>query len=390
MGRLQVTLNWSETVVDQRVLHVSDRVRLGDHPKAAVVFPGADFVVRREGGAFCVRGRRLYEGQSKSIHLKDLRVDLEHVETRPMARQWGSQVDLRFLLIALGVTVSGMWLDTIASMASQPNGGFLSEQVARVRQFIAPGEARTQLGPQGRTAALQPGAENGELADFGEGSWDGPRAAPDDEKSGWHYYPWFRRAISHEVGDGVSGQWLDEAGLRAMLARQAYEADRWEEALPQYRWLVAQDPRNPTWLVGLAMAHRRLGMHRLEEAVYRQLLREDPDHLLALGYQAAALARLGRMDEADAAMDRVRARYPGHPYRGHFEALLSALQGREGDSLGALEVALEEHRALPESLQREMLRDLALEPALANLRADPRLAGLLERELGEGPRPRRP
>ena len=72
------------------------------------------------------------------------------------------------------------------------------------------------------------------------------------------------------------------------------------------------------------------------------------------------------------------------------ELVKAICDGLPRSAARACRSGVEEHRALPESLQREMLRDLALEPALANLRADPRLAGLLERELGEGPRPRRP
>jgi hypothetical protein len=80
---------------------------------------------------------------------------------------------------------------------------------------------------------------------------------------------------------------------------------------------------------------------------------------------------------------------PDNPYGQVFEALCASLQGREDEAIAHLEEAISRRGAMSDDLQIELRRDLALDPALAPLRADPRLRAMLSRQLGAAsPRPR--
>jgi predicted Zn-dependent protease len=218
--------------------------------------------------------------------------------------------------------------------------------------------------------------------------WDGPRAHADDERSGFAYYGWYRQAV--EI-PSVSVRSIGPSGLasvdHAALAEAAYAADNYEAALSHFQWLVAHHPGTAKWLEGVAMTQKRLGMHRQELRSYEQLLRQNPDHLVAMGSQAVALARIGQLDAAEEALDALRTRYPYQPYFYQCEALVYAIRGLELEALGALDALFAEHGALPVRLQDELRRDIALDPALSNLRADPRLHELLHESLRDAPRP---
>ena len=128
-------------------------------------------------------------------------------------------------------------------------------------------------------------------------------------------------------------------------------------------------------------------MHQLEGRSYQRILDIHPDHLAAMGNRAVSLARLGRLGEAQAALDQLKTRYPYQAFSYHCEALIFGIQGMELEALGALERLFSEHGTLPLKLQEEIRRDLALDPAFSTLRGDPRLKDLLVEGLEDGPRP---
>ena len=64
--------------------------------------------------------------------------------------------------------------------------------------------------------------------------------------------------------------------------------------------------------------------------------------------------------------------------------------GSDDDAINHLEIAVARRNALPDELQIELRRDLALDPGLSAVRADPRLRAMLNRQLGAAsPRPLR-
>jgi tetratricopeptide (TPR) repeat protein len=389
VGELHVTVRYHGEVVEDCVLSVRGEVRLGEAPHSQVVFPGADLKVFRVGSDLQLGKRRLRPGERTGFSRGPVHVQVEHVERLTWPRARRRHVDLRFLLIAMAVAASGMWLDTLTAVVEHPAGGAFAERYEQVRARLSlPG--LSDRDDRQRSASVQPGSEFYLLLPDRESLIDGPPAHPDDSVTGWAYYPWYRQVVpGHTSPRARLGVHTDDEDLHLLAAVDAYQNEKWEVAHHHYQWLVKDDPRDTEWRMGLASARKRLGMHRAELETYDRILLEEPEHFLALGNRAVAYARLDRWSDVPGALARMHRASPDNPYGQVFEALCASLQGREDEAIAHLEEAISRRGAMSDDLQIELRRDLALDPALAPLRADPRLRAMLSRQLGAAsPRPR--
>ena len=386
VAKLHVVVAYNGQVIEDKILTVTEPVRLGERPGAAMSFPGADILVTSVEGDICWRGRRLREGDTASMELGPLAINVEHVwpERIRYSRAF-SGIDLAFVLVLLGVTVSGMWVDTVSRVKQSSSRGDFLEEIGDFRKDFA--EAQPWSGVSDRSATLKAGDVEEVLA-HGLDFWDGPRAKIDDARSGFGYFEWYRRAVSIP---SVNVRAVGSEGLELQdhsdLAAAAYAADNYEAALSHFQWLEAHEPGKASWIEGVAASQKRLGMHRAELRSYAKLLEKNPNHLLAMGNRAVALARLGQMDAAQQALDNLRTLYPYRPFYFHCEAMVYAIRGLETEALGSLEALIASHGALPSRFQAELRRDIAMDPALGSLRSDPRLVELLSRDLQDAPRP---
>jgi Flp pilus assembly protein TadD len=108
---------------------------------------------------------------------------------------------------------------------------------------------------------------------------------------------------------------LDQVHLaRSLLAELYMKAERWAEAVEQYRLMVAARPadREARTLLAAALVRQQSYAAAIEE--YRRLLSEQPDDVNALGGLGISLASLGRVDEAVAAFRRAVELDPGNPH----------------------------------------------------------------------------
>ncbi len=382
MGELHVRVTFHETVVDDQVMPVNGVVWLGSRTGAQVVFPGADVAVTRLGNSLAIRGRRLREGQRTAFRVGPVRVQVQHLEPFKVKRQLAPQLDYGFMLVAAAVMTSGMWVDTLGHLAQDRALAEVTARVAEVGDWLRPGAARDSQQASANVGLREPERRPATL----DMVFEGREARPDDHQTGWAFYQWYRAAVP--AGPVLSRARArlqaepDDLHLHAKLARGEYDADNWSGAAAHYRNLVAYDGKNVAWLEGLAHAHRRLGRHRQELELYNHLLELDPDNLVAMGYAGVALARLDQPDASTAALDELESLHPDHPYVSHFRGLVAAIDGQEAAAIAAFEEALVRLGELNDVQQLELRRDLALEPELAALRADPRMHRMLARQLG--------
>jgi tetratricopeptide (TPR) repeat protein len=103
---------------------------------------------------------------------------------------------------------------------------------------------------------------------------------------------------------------------------------------------------------------------------------------MALGGRAVALARLGEYARASAQLDHLGQLSPDHAMVPLYGAMYHALIGDQDEALALVESAVAARGSLPEALQVELRRDLALDPAFAPLRAELGLRRVLYRHFG--------
>jgi tetratricopeptide (TPR) repeat protein len=386
VGRVHVTVTLYDEVVEDLLVSVGDGVWLGDHPKSQDCIPAPPLFVYTKNGAILAGGRRLYPGQTASVARGPVGMRLQCAPPR-RRRSWNwSSFDLGFLLMLIGVSVAGMWVDMLDGMLDSGQGGDILGAFADLRSDLDSSHAGVNRGDAQRTAAVRPQAEEDTLPELLPGNWAGRRAQPDDHLTGWGWYGWYRDSVpviaeALHAREKLVGQ-PDDQELRGHVGRAAYASEQYEEALFQFRWLVVQAPSDARWLEGMALAEKRLGMHNLELAAYKQVLATNPGHMGALGSSAVALARLGRLSAAWTALERLRTLYPTHASPLMYEAMVFAIEGRENYALAALGEGLAGYGSLSKSLRVEIRRDIALDPSFSRLRADERLVALVERLLG--------
>ncbi len=392
MGDLSVSVWFNGELVEDRVLTVDRVVRIGEGPGAEVSFPGADVAVVRMGDRLAVRGRQLEEGEEVRISLGPVEVAVEHTVRANLPGEWAGLWDRRFFAAALLVTAVGAWFDALDLwLEDLPQDS--PELLADLHHLLpVAGEASSRS----RAAALPAGADGGlplpsatpvQIA-------DGPRHLPDDHLTGMGWCAWYRNEVpaddqALEAYDRLALEPTD-ASARRVLARSAYNADDFAEAAWHYRWLLRHHADDRDARFRLAQAEGRRGNHRIEADLYRSLLDEDPDNLLALSGLSVALVRLNRLDEAVILLDELAGAAPESPLTELTSARVEALLGHDNAALEALDRAFTSREQLSQELQLEFRRDLALDPAFASLRKDRRLRSVVHRHLGAaGPRPAR-
>ena len=244
-----------------------------------------------------------------------------------------------------------------------------------------------------RTATVSPGPERASHLAPEEELADGPAHVPDDHKTGMGWDAWYLAEVPDndvqvaEAYDRVYRN-LDDVSARRVLARAAYDGECYDEAAWHYRWLVQRDPSDLDLRLRLAWTEKRMGYHRVEAKLYREILSRNPHHTLALGGLAVALARMNRLDEAETVLDELQVAAPTSPTTDETVALIEALQGHDKVSLAALDRAFSQRDQLSLEMQLELRRDMATDPALSSLRKDTRMRSMVHRYLGAaGPRP---
>lgn len=386
MGDLHVCVRWQGRVIEDRVLPVRDAVRIGDEPGAAVPFPGASLLVERVGEDLATRGHVLAEGERTRLSLGAVTVDVEHLECARPAPLRAPPLDLRFAFVALGVLVGSMWVDAVSAQLAHRGlrPGQVAARVVRAERPTAEaGQTATVALGRGSAADLAPPV-----------AVEGREATPDDAETGWAYYAWYRQAVPSTLDARIASLQLAQdprdSELKGLAARGAYDNDDWRQALGLYTELVQAQPQDLRWLNGLGLAQKRLGMHRAELLTWGRVLELEPEDIAARGHRAVALARLGDYDAANGELDLLRTTHGEHPYAAVVEGLILATLGQEDAAVAALDQAFFRQGQLPQALQLELRRDLALDPALRVLRSDRELRVMLYRHLGAAaPRPYR-
>jgi len=380
MGDLSVNVRLHGEVVEDTVLRVGRTVRIGEADEARVAFPGADLMVVRAGERLLVRGRALEEGDSLELSLGVVDVTVEHTLRGRTPPEWRSAFDVRFLAVVLLLTAVGTWWDAADAWLDRDPLS-LAPSPHAASQTQTQDEASVQ-----RTTLVTPVDMPALASDTDLDEAQGPRHLPDDQLSGTAWNAWYRRAVP------VDDQYLDaydrlrtnpmDAGAHRIVAQAAYDNDDFDVAAWHYRWLAAQYPDDRGILLRLARAERRRGRHTVEIDLYRHVLAQDPQNTEAMGGLAVALARVGRLDEASQLEDELQATAPMAPSTDLAIALTAALQGRDREALDALDRSIGARGQLSQEMQIELRRDLAIDPAFADLRKDKRLRALLHRHLG--------
>ena len=393
MGSLSVTVRRSGQVVQDVSLAVDQPLIVGDAPAAAVRFPAPPVSVERHGTTLRLNGQPLRVGDTVTLQVGGLNVTLQHCPDHPGRLAQRRHFDTRFLVVLAIVGVSIGWLNAFESWASvhlsRPGHMWLLDRTGEeVETPGAVGEGTARLastGLRGDTTA-PPSAP---LAEAGVG----PKHKPDDQASGVRWYRWYRAAapIDADQHDAAVAAHLEDPRnpmARAVLGQLAYNEDRFEESARYFRALVEEYPEDFDACFQLARAEMRLGHHRAEARHLRTVLRQNVGNHDARGALAVALARLQRLDEAAVELEELRIDAPNHPATRLAEAKVAALAGKHADALEQFEELMHLRHTLTASVQLEIRRDIAMDPAFGPLRKNVRLRSLITRHFGAaGPRP---
>ncbi len=390
MGDLAIRVCMGDYVVEDRLLRVRGVTQIGDCSDAKVAFPGATLGVIRSGRNYHLRGQTLREGDRWQMSLGTVDVLLENVARTRSRSTIQSVVDVRFLATALVVVAVGSWVDSVETwvdrqpLAYTVHGG---DGLKRLMLRIHGGEVER------RTAGVSPsGQGNSDGTSRSQTIADGPRHAPDDQVSRTAYHRWYRKVVPRDPLAADANDRLlmdsDDVYARRIVARAAYNADRFDTAAWHYRILLDSDPMDRGLLIRMAKAERRRGYHRNEISMYRRILERNGSDPLALHGLSTGLARMGRIDEAVMVLDHLEMVSPTDPFTELTTATVSALAGETREALQALERAISARAQLGPEQQIELRRDIAIDPAFASLRKDKRLRGVLRRHLtAAAPRP---
>lgn len=386
MGDLAVSVRLFGALVEDRVIDVERVVRLGEAEGAEVSFPGADLAVVRLGGRLSVRGRALEEGDELRIALGSVEVLLEHTMKSRLPSEWAGLMDGR-LFATVMMTIAGLsYLDAASAWWGRQGleGAPLADRWARALRGRAEGS--------GADAAQASAIQTSELPAEGAAalaflSVDGPRHEPDERPSSLAWHRWYRAGVPDDSAQVLAARdrLAEDAAdpvARRVLAGAAYNSDQFEQAVEHYTWIVQRWPADRDALLRLGWAWQRLGRHRAEITVYKQILRMEPTNCAAMAGLAVAQARLNQLDAAAHSVEELVAIAPDAPATALALAKVDALRGRHEESLETLERALAGRAGLSAEMQVDLRRDLALDPAFSPFRGDRRLLSLLHRQLG--------
>ncbi|MEC8193224.1 MAG: hypothetical protein VX127_10860 [Myxococcota bacterium] len=373
MGDLNIQLRLNGVVVDDTTLPVRSAVVLGDFPGASVLFPGASVRVRRVGKNLHALGRGLKEGESVTLRLPTISVELRHTEPRRQRGAFAQAViDHRFLMAMVVVVLVGTWIDAV--------GAWLHRQ---------PGAALTTT-PLWRDAALEQRAtlnvSDGRNGAMGPPPLDGPAHRPDKYATQFGYWRWLNDSVlvDQRLADADARLLADpeDAESRRVVAKAAYNSGHYDAAAWHYAQLIEADELDANAALRLAWALRRDGAHRAERDLYKKLLDREPDHVLALSGMVMSEIRLGRPGDAMRAFDALQTIAPDHPYTDLTASFVDAHLGNERQAVRSLARALEHRERLDREMQLELKRDIAIDPVFASLRGRADLRGALRRHLG--------
>lgn len=152
--RLQVTVRLADEIVEDTVLTVTDGLRLGEHERATVAFPGLDVVLSKDADddVVVVRGHRLRAGESYCLSHGEVSVTLVPVAQSRLGRNplWRGDIALPVLLLAVILaTLSAQALQDVLHANAD-----VSEGVARgVEALLLPESLRT---PADEPPVVQP------------------------------------------------------------------------------------------------------------------------------------------------------------------------------------------------------------------------------------------
>ena len=133
----------------------------------------------------------------------------------------------------------------------------------------------------------------------------------------------------------------------------------------------------------IALAYKRLGEFRTEEAYYRLALSLDSQDTHALNNLAVNLAHQGRFEEALAIMERLEELEGIEPYGDLHRSKIHAAMDDRDAAYSYLERALEGMARLDTLHHIEFRQDIRIDPAFRELRSERRFARLLRRFYGE-------
>ena len=307
MGDLNIQLRLNGIVVDDKTVPVRSAVVLGDFPGASVLFPGASVRVRRVAGELQALGRGLKEGDSVTLTLPNISVQLRHTEPKRRAGLLAeSPIDHRFLMAMTVVILVGTWMDAVGAwMHRLPAAALTSEPLWR---DAAQEERATLNARDSRSAALETPLS------------DGPSHRPDHHATRFGYWRWLNASVlvDQRLADADARLIAnpEDAESRRIVAKAAYNSGHYDAAAWHYTQLLEAADFDASAALRLAWALRRDGRHRAERMLYQELLHRDPGHVLALSGTVMSEIRLGHTAEAMRAFDALHLTSP-HPTSPH-------------------------------------------------------------------------
>ena len=257
------------------------------------------------------------------------------------------------------------------------------EGTARVSGEEAPARddaLALDLAPTGAPLALKDAA-----VDVDKG---GKRGLPPSVEKfiGWGFHDWMD-ASNPEAAEIVEQLSLarelmrlnpDEPYAILTVAYFAYLSENYTLCQDLYRRYTNLYPEDPAGWNNLALTHKRAGEYEQEERLYRVALGLEPGNSNTQNNLAVNLAHQGRFAEAEGLMADLRASPSERPYANLHRAKIAAAQGKDRQAIRFLRRALEDVDEMDTLHHIEFRQDIRLDPALARLRAKPRVQRILE------------
>jgi len=121
-----------------------------------------------------------------------------------------------------------------------------------------------------------------------------------------------------------------DAAVRVELGNLYMDAERWDDAIREYREALAIDASLPDVATDLGACLVSAGRDEEALAALEQALAKDPAHRLALYNRVVALLRLGRAQDAVAAWQELLKRHPDDPQAERLRARIERARAGAG------------------------------------------------------------